>query len=554
MLISKILHLFISEGVMKNFFLLVLLFSIICFNYADAQVDTSWVRRFNGPTNSEDDAKIIKVDNNGFIYVGGVVSTIPGYLNYGVIKYTPYGDSVWFRYYNSPVNRESLLRDMAIDYNNNIIVTGSSYGNNYTDYATVKWDSDGNLLWAKRFDGGDVDQAFALDVDGSGNICVTGTSNDNYFTIKYNPAGDTLWTNNFNVIENSSDVARAIAVDNTGSIIVSGGTDYYWGTIDFVTIKLNPSGDTVWTAQYNSPQNGYDYFSAMALDGSNNIYVTGEIYNIGGNHDIITIKYNPYGDTVWTRRYSGPANGDDKVYAFAVDNSGNVFITGSSYYADTGFDYLIIKYNTSGVQQWIRTYAGLGYSNYLDYAYSIALDDLGNSYVTGATEMSTYDFDYATIKYDSDGNEKWVIKYNGTGELNDYANSVCVDNSGYVYVTGFSVGVGTGFDFATIKYTQTPSSLEENPQNIPAVFKLYENYPNPFNPGTVISYQLPIGGNVMLKVFDVLGNEVATLVDEYKPAGSYEVEFNATNLPSGVYFYQFKAGDFVQTKKMVLMK
>ena len=533
---------------------MVLLFTIICFIYVDAQVDTSWVRRFNGPTNSEDEAKIIKVDNNGFIYVGGVVSTIPGYLNYGVIKYTPDGDTLWVRYYNSPVNMESLLSDMVIDNNNNIIVTGSSYGNNYTDYATVKWDSDGNLLWAKRFDGGDVDHAFALDVDGSGNICVTGTSNDNYFTIKYNTAGDTLWTYTFTGIENASDVARAIAVDNTGCIIISGVTDYYWGTIDFVTIKLNPSGDTVWTAQYNSPQNGYDYFSAMAVDGSNNIYVTGEIYNIGGNHDIITIKYNPYGDTVWTRRYSGPANGDDKVYAFAVDNSGNVFITGSTYYAETGFDYLTIKYNTSGVQQWVRTYAGLGYSNYLDYAYSIALDDFGNSYVTGATEISTYDFDYATIKYDSDGNEKWVIKYNGTGELNDYANSICVDNSGYVYVTGFSMGVGTGFDFATIKYTQTPSSLEEISINLAEVFKLFDNYPNPFNSSTAIKYNIPRLSYVTLKVFDVLGKEIAKLVDEEKPSGTYEVTWYAGQLPSGVYFYQLKAGEFVQTRKMLLIK
>jgi uncharacterized delta-60 repeat protein len=544
---------------MKKYLLFALLFSIICFNYIDAQVDTSWVRRFNGPTNSEDEAKIIKVDNNGFIYVGGVVSTIPGYKNYGVIKYTPDGDTLWVGYYNSPVGKGSELYDMAIDNNNNVIVTGSSDGTNYSDCATVKYDSDGNLLWAKRYDKGDIDAAYALAVDQSGNICIAGYSSKsyqsyNYLTIKYNPNGDTLWTYNFNGIENASDVAKAIAVDNTGSIIVSGTTDYYWGTVDFVTIKLNPSGDTVWTAQYNSPQNGYDYFSAMAIDGSNNIYVTGEIYKIGGNHDIITIKYNPYGDTVWTRRYSGLANGDDKVYAFAVDNSGNVFITGSTYYAETGFDYLTIKYNSSGVQQWLRTYAGLGYSNYLDYAYSIVLDDFGNSYVTGATEISTYDFDYATIKYDSDGNEKWVIKYNGTGELNDYANSVCIDNSGYVYVTGFSMGVGTGWDFATIKYTQTPSSLEENPQNIPAVFKLYENYPNPFNPSTTISWQSPVGSWQTLKVYDVLGNEVVTLVDEFRGAGRYEVNFNASNLPSGIYFYKLQAGDYVQTRKMILLK
>jgi hypothetical protein len=88
----------------------------------------------------------------------------------------------------------------------------------------------------------------------------------------------------------------------------------------------------------------------------------------------------------------------------------------------------------------------------------------------------------------------------------------------------------------------------------PLTYNLEQNYPNPFNPSTVISYQLPVGGNVSLKVFDVLGNEVVTLVAEYKPAGRYEVVFNAASLPSGVYFYQLKAGDYVDTKKMLLIK
>jgi hypothetical protein len=85
-------------------------------------------------------------------------------------------------------------------------------------------------------------------------------------------------------------------------------------------------------------------------------------------------------------------------------------------------------------------------------------------------------------------------------------------------------------------------------------FMLEQNYPNPFNPSTVISYQLPVTNNVTLKVFDVLGNEIATLVNEEKTAGEYEVEFNAMGLPSGIYFYQLKAGDFIQTKKMILLK
>lgn len=89
---------------------------------------------------------------------------------------------------------------------------------------------------------------------------------------------------------------------------------------------------------------------------------------------------------------------------------------------------------------------------------------------------------------------------------------------------------------------------------VPTDYSLFQNYPNPFNPTTVISYQLPVSSDVTLKVHDVLGNEIAILINEYKPVGSYEVDFNATGLPSGTYFYQLQAGSFVETKKMILLR
>ena len=110
------------------------------------------------------------------------------------------------------------------------------------------------------------------------------------------------------------------------------------------------------------------------------------------------------------------------------------------------------------------------------------------------------------------------------------------------------------YSFSYILKNNMITSLESGNANTPCSFALLQNYPNPFNPRTKISWQSPIGSWQTLKVYDVLGNEVATLVDEYKPAGSYEVEFNAANLPSGVYFYQLKAGNFVEAKKMVLLK
>jgi hypothetical protein len=99
-----------------------------------------------------------------------------------------------------------------------------------------------------------------------------------------------------------------------------------------------------------------------------------------------------------------------------------------------------------------------------------------------------------------------------------------------------------------------PLSTNDDGTTSPTYFTLEQNYPNPFNPSTVISYQLPVSSEVTLKVYDVLGNEVATIVDEYRDAGSYDVTFNASQLASGMYVYKLQAGDFVETKKMLFMK
>jgi hypothetical protein len=98
------------------------------------------------------------------------------------------------------------------------------------------------------------------------------------------------------------------------------------------------------------------------------------------------------------------------------------------------------------------------------------------------------------------------------------------------------------------------TDVQEDHSAIPSEFNLAQNYPNPFNPSTKISWQSPIGSWQTLKVYNVLGNEVATLVDEYKSAGNYEVEFDASQLTSGIYFYKIQAGSFVETKKMVLLR
>jgi hypothetical protein len=102
--------------------------------------------------------------------------------------------------------------------------------------------------------------------------------------------------------------------------------------------------------------------------------------------------------------------------------------------------------------------------------------------------------------------------------------------------------------------TDNPSSVGNSNPEIPEDYLLAQNYPNPFNPTTAISFSVPTATNIELKVFDVLGREVATLVNEPLAPGSHTVKFDAGRLASGVYHYRLRAGDFVETKKMILMK
>jgi hypothetical protein len=129
------------------------------------------------------------------------------------------------------------------------------------------------------------------------------------------------------------------------------------------------------------------------------------------------------------------------------------------------------------------------------------------------------------------------------------ANGLGFEDGGNYLRLNLSTNIGVDIILSDII-----TAIDDQINYTPDDFVLYQNYPNPFNPSTMISYQLPVGSDVTLKVYDILGNEIVTLVDEYKPAGRYDVEFNASALPSGVYFYHLKAGSFVETKKMILLR
>jgi hypothetical protein len=156
----------------------------------------------------------------------------------------------------------------------------------------------------------------------------------------------------------------------------------------------------------------------------------------------------------WVRRYNAPGNGDDRAHALALDSQGNVYVTGESPGSGTGGDYATRKYSPSGQLLWAKRYNGPG--NDIDYAWDLALDSQGNVYVTGYSTGSGTGGDYATLKYSPSGQLLWAKRYNGPGGSNgfDDAYALALDSQGNVYVTGASWGSGTGYDYATIRYSQ----------------------------------------------------------------------------------------------------
>jgi len=329
-----------------------------------------------------------------------------------------------------------------------------------------------NVEWVARYNGPANSDDFveAITVDGSGYVYITGGSRDtdttyDIATIKYTSDGDSLWLAIYDGSESLYDIGRAIAVDVSDNVYVTGETQVAplpMPRYDYVTVKYNSDGIQRWARTYNGPDSMNDVASDITADGSGNVYVTGSSDYLDTDNDYVTIAYDSTGTTLWARRYWGPdsaTSGDDNAQAIAVDNDKNVYVTGFGRTSGYGDDFRTIKYDSAGVSLWTAIYSGPVGNSGSDRAYFIAVDESSNVYVAGQSQSTGYDWDYLAIKYDSDGVEQWVRRYNGPGNADDYLNGMVIDNYGNVYVTGKSEGSGTYDDFATVKYSTTGDTL-----------------------------------------------------------------------------------------------
>ena len=431
-------------------------------SFAGAQgVDTVWVRQYTNPDDYYGSVEQAVVDKRGNVYIAGQVGENP-IADFLTIRFRSNGDTAWVRRYDGPAHWRDIAKGIAVDDAGNVSVTGPSMGiDTYDEFVVIKYDSIGNIVWLRDFDDDLHDGSnwpHRIAVDDSGNVIVTGKSHSvggvsesaDYLTVKYTQSGDSVWAEFYDGHGNDYDEAFALAVDHSGNIYVSGSSTGSGTGTDLITVKYAPNGDTVWVGRYDGPDHGDDEdVFAVAADDSGNVYITGSSLGIASAKDCTTIKYRSDGVTDWVHRYDGPASYDDVGLALALDAGGSVHVAGVSYGIGTHFDYLTIKLNPSGDTSWVRRFNGAG--DEMDYAVDLALDAEGGVYITGSSYNGTpTSDDIVTIKYTASGDLEWQAAYNDPYNFSDHGRGIGLDAVGNTYVAGF-IG-GMGWAFVAIKY------------------------------------------------------------------------------------------------------
>ncbi|HEU4716182.1 MAG TPA: SBBP repeat-containing protein [Bacteroidia bacterium] len=429
-----------------------------------SQVNVQWVARYTTAGNNIDRAKSMVVDASGNSYV---VGTSWNGTDFDIVttRFDANGNFVWATPYNGPGNGYDEARAIVIDNAGNVYVTGYSAGaaSNY-DIVTIKYNSAGSQQWATRFDGtaAGFDEGYDIAVDGSGNVYVTGgttstTGGNNYVTIKYNPAGVQQWATVYNNNNNNTECAYAITLDGSGNVYVTGSS--YGGSAndnDMATIKYNNSGTQQWAKRYNGPGSVYDAGSDIIVDGAGNVYVTGYARDLVGttNYSYATVMYNSAGTQQWASIYDGTGNDYDAANAITLTPAGNVAVTGHSIgTTSTAEDMATVLYNgTNGNVIWVRRFDG-GAVQY-DEGTAVSADSSNRIYVTGYSYAPGTNNNYLTVKYEANGDTSWIVKYNGPGNNSDQAYSMALGPTSEVYVGGMSKGAGTNEDYAVVKYCQ----------------------------------------------------------------------------------------------------
>ena len=451
-------------------------------------------------------------------------------------------DTLWTRTFNGVEAKEVQLTSdggyIAVGYTRT-----NTMGQN--DVYLVKTDGEGNEQWAYSYGGAYDDIGYSVKQTSEGGYIVTGStssfSNGYYdiFLAKTDSNGTVEWARHYGSIR--LDEACSVEQTTDGGFILGG---YKWAgqpnSYDILLMKTDRIGNVEWERTFGTLSGAECGYCAIQADDGG--YCIIGIY--GWN--FVLIKTDENGNEEWIRPLCG---GQEVVgYSLKATTEGGYIVCGYTNSFGSGRnDLLVTKTDSRGWEEWSRTFGG---ENDETGSYIQLTSDGGYVAAGYAFDTSNDDVHVYLVKLDSIGNTIWENQYRPGEE----GKGFCVqqtEDSGYI-VSGWVRIVHS--TFLLVRFNSQGTGITDRSQQNRLTFTLHLPYPNPCNCRSTVSFALPAPSEALLAVFDIYGRELARLAEGSFPAGAHRYTFDGTGLGSGIYFVRLQAGDFTQTRKVVLVK
>jgi hypothetical protein len=534
-------------------FALCSLFFVICPIWMpSAQAQIQFERAFGG-TGYDQANSIVQTTDGGYAVAGVTNSFGAGNYDFYIVKLDGSGNPQWSKTVGGTGDDEVSPIIRTTDGGYAVAGFTNSFGAGGYDFYIVKLSSTGGLQWSKTVGGTGTDEVSSIVQTTDGGYAVAGVTNSfgaggyDFYIVKLSSTGGLQWSKT--VGGTGTDEVSSIIQTTDGGYAVAGYTTSFGaGNYDMYIMKLDVNGNIQWSKTVGGIN--ADYASCVIQTSDGGYAAAGETNSFGaGNNDMYIVKLSSNGGLQWTRTVGGTSF--DYANSIIQTTDGGYAVAGSTTsYGAGNNDMYIVKLDGSGNLQWSRTVGG---SN-AEYGYSIVQTTDGGYTLAGTTTsfgMGSYDM--FVVKLDAGGNTcaNTTSPSSISGSGGYLGSPTVISNSSSPTVTSPSSSSGTG---GTVTSICTFVEIQPVSNEIPASYELFQNYPNPFNPTTKFKIQISKLSDTKVTVFDVLGKEVAILVDQQLKPGTYEVEWDASNYPSGVYFYKLTADDYLDVKKMVLIK
>jgi len=512
-----------------------------------------WFRLYDGAAHLDDVAHTLARDTSGNLYVAGSTTTVSGTTDILLLKYSADGALQWQATADPSAGGDDQALALVLDGAGNAILAGSARAGYDADLVVLKYTPAGALAWQRTFVGTTAsdDGAVAIATDGANRIVVLGstfssTTGADFLLLQYSADGTLTWQVTIDGGAAAADYPTALAVNSTGDAVATGFSTRSDLTTDVLTIRCTASGTVAWSRLYAGSASDDDWGLDVVLDATGNTYVTGFVETGAASADCVTLKYASDGSLAWDRVFDGSLQDHDSGHAIAVDTSGNVYVGGATRDAAGAFDFLVLAYSNAGGFLWSRSWSGAADGR--DEAGLVAADGSGGVLVVGESDGSVGGLDIVTLRYSSAGA---VL---GQGRFAGSAHGV--DSPGGLVVAGPSLGslVGTsaestGDDALVLTFDPTTiTDVEVEEVALPNEVTLTPFRPHPLRAGGVIRFAVPRPAKVTLEIVNVAGRVVRRLMaNEPVGPGHHVHSLERGQLPAGVYFIVLRVQDDIST-------